>query len=193
MGRGGPHHGLGDGHRLLGGARRRHAGGQLKRGERSAPVTPGQSDDGVASSFFERVAARQSPLIGYGAPHETGNLLVGQGMQLHHPRARNEGRVHFEERVLGRGAHEHHEPIFHRMQQCVLLAAIEPVDLVDEQDGPQAARDEAPLGLGDLATQVGHGAPDGRHLHKGGLGGLGDDMGKRGLPRARGPEQDDRA
>ena len=58
--------------------------------------------------------------------------------------------------------------VFHRMQQRVLLAAVEAVDLVDEQDGAQAPHDETLLRRVDFPAQVGHRAPDGRHLHEGG-------------------------
>ena len=50
--------------------------------------------------------------------------------------------------------------IFHGVQQRVLLAAVEPVDLVDERDG---APDRTPTGACnrvDLAAQVRHGAAD---------------------------------
>lgn len=82
-------------------------------------------------------------------------------MQLHDARARDEGGVHFEKRVLRGGAHKHHKAIFHRVQKRVLLAAIEPVNLVDEQDGAQASHDEPLLRRIDFPAQVGHGAPDG--------------------------------
>ena len=67
------------------------------------------------------------------------------------------------------------------------------MDLVHEQDGAQPAHDEALLGGVDLATQIGHRAADGRDLHESGFGGLGDHVGQRRLPRARRPEQNDRA
>ena len=113
-------------------------------------------------------------------------------MQLHYPRAGDEGRVHLEEGVLGRGPHEHEQPVLHGVEQRILLAAVEAVDLVHEQDGAQAAHEQSLLRRVDLAAQVGDGAPDGRDLHERGAGGLGDDMGERGLPRAGGAEEDNR-
>ena len=79
------------------------------------------------------------------------------------------------------------------MEQRVLLTAVEAVDLVDEQDGSKALHRQALFRGANLAAQVGHGAADGGHFHKGCPRVLGDDMRKRGFPRARRPEEDDRA
>lgn len=161
VGRGGPHHGLGDGDRRLARARSHHAGGQLKRRERPAAVAAGQSDDGRSGLIFQSIAAGKPPIVGHGTAHQLGDLIIGERMQLHDARARDEGGVHFEKRVLRGGAHKHHKAIFHRVQKRVLLAAIEPVNLVDEQDGAQASHDEPLLRRIDFPAQVGHGAPDG--------------------------------
>ena len=79
------------------------------------------------------------------------------------------------------------------MQKRVLLAAVEAVDLVDEQDGAQPEPRQALFGRVDLTPQVGHRAADSRHLHERGFRAFGDDVRERGLPRARRTEQDDRA
>lgn len=70
---------------------------------------------------------------------------------------------------------------------------VEAMDLVDEQDGSKALHRQALFRGADLAAQVGHGAADGGDFHKGGFRVLGDDVRERGLPRARGPKEDDRA
>ena len=101
--------------------------------------------------------------------------------------------VHLEKRVFGGGPHQHDHAVLHRMQKRILLAAVEAVDLVHEQDGAQPAHGQALLGRVYLAAQIRHRAADGRHLHELGPRRLGDDVRERGLSRARRPEQDDRA
>lgn len=91
VGRGGPHHGLGDGDRRLARARSHHAGGQLKRRERPAAVAAGQSDDGRGSGLLQSIAASQPPRVFHSATHQLGDLVVGQRMQLHDARAGDEG------------------------------------------------------------------------------------------------------
>ena len=60
-----------------------------------------------------------------------------------HRAAREERRVDLEVRVLGRRADERDEPVLDRGQQRVLLRLVEAVDLVDEEDRPQAVRRRA--------------------------------------------------
>ena len=91
VGRGGPHHGLGDGDRRLTRARRHHTGGQLQRCERPAAVAAGQSDDGRSGLIFQSIAAGKPPVVSHGATHQLGDLVVGQRMQLHDARAGDEG------------------------------------------------------------------------------------------------------
>ena len=114
-------------------------------------------------------------------------------MQLHHARAADQRRVNLEEGVLRCGSHQHQHAILHGVQQRVLLAAVEAVDLVDEQDGAQTERRQALVGGIDFAAQIRNRAADGRHLHERSLRRLGDDVRERGLARARRAEQDDRA
>ena len=138
-----------------------HAGSQLQRGERAASVASRHEDDRVARLVVERVTAPQAPLVGERTVDECGQVLVGQSMELDHARARYERRVHFEERVFRGGAHQHQDAVFHGMKERVLLAAVEPVDLVHEQDGAQAAHGQALLGCVDFTPQVGHRAAHG--------------------------------
>ena len=67
------------------------------------------------------------------------------------------------------------------MEQRVLLAAVEAVDLVDEEDGAAALRQQPALGGLDLAAEVLDGTGDGADLDELGVRGLGDDARERGL------------
>ena len=91
VGRGGPHHGLGDGNGGLLRARRHHTSGQLQRCERPAAVAAGQGDDGRGSGLLQSIAASQPPRVFHSATHQLGDLVVGQRMQLHDARAGDEG------------------------------------------------------------------------------------------------------
>ena len=60
-------------------------------------------------------------------------IVVGEPVQHQHLRARQQRAVQFEGRVLGRGAHQHDGAVLHHGQETVLLAAVEAMDLIDEQ------------------------------------------------------------
>ena len=62
-------------------------------------------------------------------------FIIGQRMQHIHLRPREQGRIDFKRRVFGRGADKHHQPRFDKGQQSVLLAFVEAVNLVNEQNG----------------------------------------------------------
>ena len=64
---------------------------------------------------------------------------LGERLEHEDLRAREQRRVHLEGRVLGRGADEHDVSGLDPRQERVLLRLVEPVDLVDEDDGPAAA------------------------------------------------------
>ena len=71
---------------------------------------------------------------------------VLERVQLVHAAAREQRRVDLEVGVLGRGAHQHHEPLLDGRQQRVLLRLVEAVDLVEEEDRALAARGAPVLG-----------------------------------------------
>ena len=70
-------------------------------------------------------------------------LRIRQGLQHIHLRPREQGRIDLERRVLGCGAHKHHQPRFDKRQQGVLLAFVEAVNLVNKQDGAAPLRSVA--------------------------------------------------
>ena len=72
-----------------------------------------------------------------------------RGSRRHSVARLSKGRIDREERVLGGGADEDHEPLLHRREQGVLLRLVEPVDLVDEEDGAPALLAEQAPGLVD--------------------------------------------
>src|SRR3954464_13501538 len=77
-------------------------------------------------------------------------------------------------------------------QQCVLLGAVEAVDLVEEQDGAATLLTHAGAGaLGDLAHVL-HPGGDRRQRLEGLAGRPGDQPGDRRLPRARWAPEDHR-
>jgi hypothetical protein len=189
MGHGRLHAGAIDGGRalLLG-----HVGSELERGEARPRVPARCGDDLVEGVGGEGEGARKAALVGGAAADDLAEVVVGQALELDDARAREQGPVHFEVGVFGRGAHEDDRAVFDRVEQGVLLAAIEAVDLVDEENRPRAVRAQARFGRLDLAAQVGHRASDSRHLDEGRLGGFGDDVGDARLAGARGPVEDHR-
>jgi hypothetical protein len=98
------------------------------------------------------------PVRGFGAelvraaPHDQRQLPLGQRLQFVDLRAREEGRVDLEVRVLGRRADQRQRPLLDRRQERVLLRLVEAVDLVEEEDRPPPMRAEAlPRGRDHLA------------------------------------------
>lgn len=112
-------------------------------------------------------------------------------MKLDQARTGEQRRIHLEERVLCRCADEHHDAILHRMEQRVLLGAVEAMDLIDEQDGAQVAMDQTLISFRNDLAQIRHRATDGRDLHKRSVRGVRDHARERGLASACRPVEDD--
>ena len=75
-------------------------------------------------------------------------------------------------------------PVLDGRQEGVLLALVEPVDLVDEEDGPPPSPPRLP-GLGDRLAKVLDPGQDGRERDEPRPGSPGDQGGQRRLARAR--------
>ena len=121
-----------------------------------------------------------------GAVHQKANRGVIERNQLDHAAARDEGGVHLEVGVLRGGAHQDDDAILDRMEQGILLGAVEAVDLVHEEYRAQAARHEAGLRRLDLATEVLDRPRDRRDLDELRVSGVGDDARERRLAGAGG-------
>jgi hypothetical protein len=78
------------------------------------------------------------------------------------------------------------------VEHRVLLRLVEAVDLVDEEDRPQAVSPEPVPRAADHRAHVVHAGGDRRQLLEGGAGPLGDDACDRRLARSRRPEEDHR-
>ena len=78
------------------------------------------------------------------------------------------------------------------MEHRVLLRLVEAMDLVDEEDRPQAVRAEALSRAGDDSAHVVDTRGNSGDLLERGAGALGDDPRDRGLPRPGRPEEDHR-
>ena len=108
----------------------------------------GQHLDGALLQF----QPRQCRL---GTVRQFAQFIGIQGLQHIDLRTREQRRIHFEGRVFGGGANKDHQPRFHERQQGILLALVEAVDLVHEQNGLAPQRHVA---LGTL-----HGGADVLH------------------------------
>ena len=73
--------------------------------------------------------------------------------------------LEFERRIFRGGAHQHHGAVFHHRQEGILLAAVEAVDFIDEQQG--ALADPAALARGfEAFLEIGDATEHGRQLLK---------------------------
>ena len=174
-------------------ARVRKLAGELEGGEGASGVAARKQAHARQGLVVKRVLARKAIRACQGVTADGGDVLVGEAVELDHARARQKRLVHLEERVLRGGTHKHDDAVLHGVEQGVLLAAVEAVDLVDEQDGAPAVDDQAALCRVDLLAQVLHRAGDSRHLHELGARGVGDDAGQGGLACAGRAKEDDRA
>ena len=63
------------------------------------------------------------------------DVVRRQRLQHEHPGAREQRADDLEARILGGGADQGDRAVLGRRQQAVLLGLVEPMDLVDEEDG----------------------------------------------------------
>ena len=82
----------------------------------------------------------------FGAGQQFLQRVVIQAAQNQNLKARQQGGVEFERRILGGGANQDDRSIFDIGKKTVLLGPVEPVDLVDEQK--RTPPHGAPLGCG---------------------------------------------
>ena len=79
------------------------------------------------------VSLQRLAVMGLGALQQCFQRGIVQPAQHQHLGAGQQRAVQLEGRVLGGGADQHHGAVFHHRQEAILLAAVEAVDLVDEQ------------------------------------------------------------
>jgi hypothetical protein len=106
---------------------------ELQRIERDASVAIRDGDERVLRVVRERDPAGEAALVGHCASHDRAHLIFGERLQCVDARARQQRGVHFEGRVLGRGAQQDHVAVLDVRQHDVLLRLVEAMDLVDEQ------------------------------------------------------------
>ena len=164
--------------------RGRH-GQRLQRVEQAARVAVGIGDQPVARLV---VHGRHGVDL-QRALHDLLQVLFGQRLQHVDRRARQQGGVDLEGGVLGGGADEGEQAALHVRQKGVLLALVEAVHLVHEDDGALALaqRHLRPLHrLADVLHAAQHGADADELRAKG----IGHEPRDRGLARARRAPED---
>ena len=120
------------------------------------------------------------------------DVVLGEQVELEDARAGDERSHDIKRRVLRRRADERDGAVLDVGQHVVLLRAVEAVQLVDEEDGLDAAR-RAPLPrVGDHAPDVRDPGVDGREGLEVALRAPRDDGGERGLAGAGRPPQHER-
>ncbi len=146
---------------------------------------------GVAGDHFERIVvsgqlqrAETALTVFQGSPQQRGDLFVGERFEHIDAAAREQRRNNLKGRILGRCADQPDGAALDVGQKGVLLRLVEAVNLIDEQDGARVHLRGLRGGdhhLLDLLDAAHHGGK----LDEGGLGGLGDDLGQRGLAHSR--------
>ena len=109
--------------------------------------------------------------------------------------AREQGTDDLEAGILRRGADERHQPLLDGTQQRVLLALAEAVDLIDEEDGTDAATEESRLLPCDALQHLTYlldARVHGAEAVEAGVEAAGDDLRQRRLAHAWRPPEDER-
>ena len=136
---------------------------------------------------FHFSAAVSSLRVGQRGQQDRLQILFLQGFQLEYARPADQGLVDLEVGILRGGSDQDHRAVFHVGEQGVLLGLVEPVHLVDEEDGAVAQFPQPRLGLGHRLADVGHTGQHGVERGELGAGGVGDDAGQGGLAGAGRP------
>ena len=118
-------------------------------------------------------------------------MRLAEGLQPEEKAARHQRWVYRKERVFGRGADQDHPTVLDRLQQRVLLALVEAMDLVDEEDRA-AARWQGCATRLDCLSNVGDPGADRRKFDDVRAGGRRQDRSQRRFARARRPPEDQR-
>ena len=109
------------------------------------------------------------------------HLVVRQRLELDDGAAGEEGGVDLEVGVLGRRADQRQQAALDAGQEGVLLALVEAVDLVEEEDRARPVRAEPVAGALEDTAHVVDAGGDGGELLEHGARGLGDDSRERRL------------
>ena len=129
---------------------------RLEAVQRLSGIAAGEVEQRRAALGRQRRATGQPAFgIGQRAVDDRAERIGIKRLEAIHPHARQERRVDLVVRVLGRGADEGDRPVLDVRQQRVLLALVEPMQLVDEGDGATACLAQR-LRLRDQRANVGH-------------------------------------
>ncbi len=132
------------------------------------------------------LAVRERP------PHDRQQVVLLEPAQNVDAAAREQRGVHLEGRILGRGADEDDRALLDVGEKRILLGAVEPMDLVDEEDGPHPVTGALAVGLADHLADLLDARQDGREGDEAGAGHAGHQGRERGLAGARGAPEDHR-
>jgi hypothetical protein len=73
--------------------------------------------------------------VGEGSVNEFGEIVFGESLEGEHPGTGQQRRVHLEIGIFGGCANKGDRAVLNVREQGILLGLVEPMDLVDEENG----------------------------------------------------------
>ena len=153
--------------------------GELERGERAAGIAAGLPHDRL-----DDVLRNLDLELRRASTDDGCHLGIRERLELDDGATGEEGRVDLEVGVLGGRPDQRQQAALDARQQGVLLALVEAVDLVEEEDRARPVRPEPVAGTLEDAAHVVDARRHGRELLEDGARGLGDDPCERRLADA---------
>ncbi len=123
--------------------------------------------------------------VAQGPGQQGANVTGGELFQSKQRHPAHQWRVDLEEWVLGGGTYENQGSIFDSREKGVLLVLGEPVDLVQEEDGPALLLGQPLPRRGEDSANVPDARRCGGESFEMGIGTGGDQSGEGRLPRSR--------
>ncbi len=185
---------LGDFLRRQGAAIRKHGAGLFQKIQRHPRVAAGVGGNQGQCVLRGPIVMNPQPplLVSERPPQDRNDGLIGQRFQMNEPHTGKQRPIDFEIGILCGSADQNERAVFHIGKQHILLALVEAMNFIDENNGAPAIVRELLLRLHHHIANIFDAAGRGIHLHETTLRHLRNHRSDGGLPAPRRSEQEKR-